>query len=456
MREGRLRCSWTKRLRTAVAALVLLTVPWGCGESGAGADGSGGSAGAGGGGGSAPVEGCVDIHADVRLLGDKEAWGATAELVRQPFWVDERGVHLVWTVEEKATGRALLVVSSFDRETGALLDNQLFEAFPTEVSAAMTGIYDAAGTPDGAFAAIVDYQDLSSPDGVEMKVVLGQLDQASLVGEWVSPWSVFEAIPIDVGWDGEAFAVHAKRNGETTVLLVRLAPDGTVLTPEMVAGAITSFESDRSVFVTDAESGKSWMANHRSAGTWLSGHERDGTPFAGTEQDGGVMLAFYEGGLLGLASAGERALLAGSAPSDTRMQPLVGTALAGELVVLPHDESFYGTRKALATDGTGWWMGLLEVDTGIHSYRLGANGQVVSKGPLVTYTTCSESCVGPEHNLLNVYLFATARYQDELWFGFEDDTDDYTSSERRSPYRIVKVKEGCRYPTVYELNNPPP
>ena len=157
----------------------------------------------------------------------------------------------------------------------------------------MTGIYDAAGTPDGAFAAIVDYQDLSSPDGVRMKVMLGRLDEANLVAEWVSPWSVLEAVLFHVGWDGEAFAVHAKRNGEAAVVLVRLGPDGSVLTPATAVGAISNFYLGDSAFLTDGESGKSWMVNILSSTTWLSGHERGGTPLAGTEADGGVVLDFY-------------------------------------------------------------------------------------------------------------------------------------------------------------------
>ena len=59
--------------------------------------------------------------------------------------------------------------------------------------------------------------------------------------------------------------------------------------------------------------------------------------------------------------------------------------------------------------------------------------------------------------MLNIEHLVAVPWRDQLWFGFWDETDCWGDPqdhpEMVCPYRIVLAKEGCSYPTMYEVNS---
>ena len=457
---------------TALAALTTLAAAMaqlGCGESPpshVGAD-----AGVDADVDAGPPEGCVDIIVDATALDDPSRWYRDPrEMPRHPFWVDERGVHVAWlaSIDDGPVidGPYFLVVSSFDRATGETVKSRVYDVYPADLPWA--GIWDAAGSPDGSFAVVIGHADDSVVDGYVQLVVLGDLDHDEPRAVPLSPWNILDAEIFHVGFDGEAFAVHAVRG--SSVWLVRLGADGTEVTPPTEVGSIASIWEDSAAFHTDAETGRTWMATGLSGGLWLSGHERDGTLLEGTEANGGVLITAQgqpptgeAGGVPGLATKGTEAVLAWQSffnpGGDTRVQRAHGSTPIGDALLMVDPPT--ATDKVMTWWQDAWWMGTLRPSTGIDQYRIdtASDGTLTSfaRSPLVTFSECSPTCTGTQHDLLFVSTFAAVRFEDELWFGFRDSTAAFTRDEHpvsRDPYRIVRVADRCTYHTMHELDEP--
>lgn len=410
-------------------------------------------------------DGCVDIAVDGRVLDQPEAWAQVPiYMARQPFWVDERGVHMAW-VNETVAGGFKLIVSSFDRDTGEVWSNRVYDVYPAELGT--VSLYDAAGSADGSFAVLIGYGDDTAAEGFRDRVVLGNLDEQAVSAFWDPPWSVIEAAMFHVGFDGEAFAVHATDGPQ--VRLVRLAPDGTVVTPETGVGLITSLLS--SAFHTDGETGTTWLATPGEGGLWLSGHYRNGTPLAGTEADGGVVVS-AQGPLTsfgetcpGIGWHGAELLLGWRTQAyprgDTRLQRVTNTTPVGDALVIVDEPT--GFDKVITWWQDAWWMAMVRPEIGIEAFRMSsADGspegplEITKASPLVVANRCPPTC---HHDRIPVPSLSVRQWQGELWFGFWDYTDCFSESgppekPASCPYRIVRVKDGCCYLTEFERNNP--
>lgn len=479
----------TRTIVAWVAVLALSTAPWlllgscdgssespvgGASPGGGGTGGSGGVAGSGGhaaaggeggasgGGGGGLPEWCVDIHADHRVLPDVANWWPYAsELPRHPFWRSDLGLHASWVQNPADQSRAYLVVATFEPEAGVPLHSRLYQPYPASVSYGSALMEDVAGAQDGSFAALIGYPDSNDPYGYVERVVLGNVAEQAPLTVWIPPWPASEAALIHVGWDGEAFAVHALSQSSSWMRLVRLAPDGTVVTPAVEFGTVTSVWEGYFAAETDPQSGTSWLVSSASGGLWLSGHLRDGQPLPGTEAQGGALVAgqgLEPGGsghypAIGLDS--EEALLAwrDHGSSTTRLQGIDGASAVGDgLAIADEYATWPSADGAVLRSGDQWWMGLLTKAVGIESLYV-EGSELVDRTDLVPHQMCGSSCLPGQDDFMDARSLSAKRHGDELWFGFWDLTDFATDEhpDRIWPYRVVRVAEGCVYPTVADL-----
>jgi hypothetical protein len=398
----------------------------------------------------APVEGCIDIQVDGRLLEAEGGWGRDqAYVARRPFWRDDQGLHIVWLLREE-NGLRRLLVSSFDPKNGKALEHRAFRDLEEDLL-----IFDAAGAPDGTFAAIVGY---ANDTGYYERILFGTTRGEPRFEIVDPPWPAEEGDLVDVGWDGEAFALHGFWAAEPGYLLTRMRLDEsgpvTVLAPKRV-GTIGSIYEEFFHVVTDADSGITRAVNSRDDGVWLTGHHRDGTALAGTEADGGVPITTSgiesrgQSYWLGIGQRGDDAMLAWLATRDyeASFQHVQHATAKGSGFALEDRAA----AKTLAWWRDAWWMAADE-NHRIAAYRLG-NTHVLGRAALVTYSPCNGGCdfdVG-----LHVSRLMNVVWDDELWFGYWDFSNDFNVSdshpERSNPYRIVLVKDGCVYPSVYDV-----
>jgi hypothetical protein len=91
---------------------------------------------------------------------------------------------------------------------------------------------------------------------------------------------------------------------------------------------------------------------------------------------------------------------------------------------------------------------------GAKLYQLGDDGTWTSPEPFVEHppALCARdnSCttrVFPSLNAHHVHAFV---YEDELWFGFEDNSENVEGlPDKRFPYRVVRVLPECEYLSVH-------
>ncbi len=400
-------------------------------------------------------EGCIDIVTGGDGL--PEGWDRyPGRMARRPFWRDERGIHHAWISAEAGGSPVHVVVSTYDPETAELVTHAVYDGYPPDYTSFYANIYDAAGAPDGSFAVLVSHPGDWEVEPL-MRVVLGHVEVPGELTEWVPPWPEIEVFPIDLGWDGEAFAVHAVMQGEPKLRLIRLAPDGSVVTPDTEVGTFTSTGEIRSAFHTDPETGTSWVLSSYKPGVLLTGHLRDGSPIPGIGPTGsevitanGLPLDSVASGWPAIASDGTRALAAWQwygTIYKTYLQLVDSGSETGDGLAI-HDDPCCSSRKALARSEDGWWLAVMRPD-GVTEYRL-SDTEVVATSPLVTWPGCEPGC-GTEFDLRT---FSTVRWQDELWFGFWDFTAKGFGYLIR-PYRIVRIQEGCSYRTMHEIKHAP-
>lgn len=467
--RGRLACA------VALALVTLLAASPGCSSEGSNGTGTGTSSGGGAGGAGGTQAGvggpeapCLDIWVHSGILDEPLKSGAAAVAwPRQPFWRDERGLHVAWPHSEITDGAARpvhLVVSTFDPVSGDVLVHRLYDPWPPEVKMGGMSVFGFAASLDGSFAATIGYGDDGAPDGYAVKLVLGHLDQEGSLHEWLPPWSILDWHPFHVGWDGEAFVFDFVTNSVSDVLMLRLAPNGSEVLPPTEVGSITSIEDYASSFHTDPDTGTTWLATSHADGVWLSGHQRDGSPLPGTEPDGAVVIAAQGGPTMGTpsrhlaaASDGQSVLLSWSsnARATAYLQRAEGGNAVGDAVVLLDSSETIGPwlgPKQLRRLDDGWWMsGAVAssdpAELGTQSFWFpGTSGQdVVSRTMLLGGPPCWPGC---DNFSFDIRYFASLRYQDEIWFGFKDLT---SFSGPIEPYRIVRVGRSCRYQTHYEI-----
>ena len=106
---------------------------------------------------------CLDIWVHSGILDEPLASGSGPfDWPRQPFWRDERGLHVAWAHSETTSGIARpvhLVISSFDPATAEPVRHRVYDPWPPEVVMGGMSVFAVAGAPDGSFAAAIGYGD---------------------------------------------------------------------------------------------------------------------------------------------------------------------------------------------------------------------------------------------------------------------------------------------------------
>jgi hypothetical protein len=411
-----------------------------------------------------PVEGCIDIIADGRLLPDAGEWEPNPwSMAEQPFFRSEHGLHLAWYQEDPWTNAVRLVVSSFDATTGEHAESRTYVPVPPEVTWGATALWRVAGAPDGSFAVLISHGDSSVPAGNVNKVLFGHVNEPELRAVVVAPWSVAVARAFHLGWDGEAFALHAASQTTLDVSFVRYDRYGVPLGPPIDVGRVGSIYPGDSYFWTDPESGTTWLASPGNDGVLLSGHLRDGTALPGTEATGSVLIQ-AQGGVTAageqpaIGTDGERALLGWfdtmGPEGQTDLQPLQHTTRIGDALRLPNTSWLTWPAARVITRWQGnWWTGEVVAADGVRQ-SLVSDSALLSQALLVINERCTDCLPGQGENL-DARALGFATWEDELWFGFWDLSDSFIPSELHPvatmPYRIVRVKPGCSYITSFAI-----
>ena len=401
-------------------------------------------------------EGCVDIQINGTMLDGPITWYHRPYVAQESFWRDERGLHAAWFVEEEHGSPVHLIVSSFDAETGKALQHRSYEPFPSHLTFVDIGIQWAAAASDGTFAVLVGYHDYLDPEMYLAKIVFGSLDDPTVFSIVPSPWSADEGGTFHLGWDGQAFAVHASSSSGPEMLLARLSWNGKDVTtefPSTPAGQMGVIFEDDSAFRTDAASGTTWSVFAGGKGTWVNAHRRDGEPLPGAPQGQPVLVEpksptaskwGFGGDYVSVGPANEQAMLAWSNDNgEVTYLQRVGEDFAplGDVIEAP-----YLRRKIVARRGDGWWLAGIRNRRVIDAFELD-DSSVRSSITLVSNTN--------DQMAFDARRFATAAWGDEFWFAFRDGSDCFTDEEHPEDdcsYRIVRVKEGCSYKSMFDLH----
>jgi hypothetical protein len=99
-----------------------------------------------------------------------------------------------------------------------------------------------------------------------------------------------------------------------------------------------------------------------------------------------------------------------------------------------HDWLEWPTLQPVAA---GWWIGGTNT-LSMSEYQV-INGALAGRRELVTYSKFGTK--------FDVRHLESANWNDELWLGFQDNTD---TSGKEHPYRVILAKPGCTYRSMYE------
>ena len=75
-----------------------------------------------------------------------------------------------------------------------------------------------------------------------------------------------------------------------------------------------------------------------------------------------------------------------------------------------------------------------------------------SRRRLVTYAE-DEDCAKTKCSGVDLRVFSSVAYGDELWFGFWDQSDGILTGHARNSYRIIRVKDGCAYKSMFDIQS---
>jgi hypothetical protein len=140
---------------------------------------------------------------------------------------------------------------------------------------------------------------------------------------------------------------------------------------------------------------------------------------------------------------------------ESRFQVLDGVVPVGDAARI-FSTPAWGTRgpRALAPTETGWWAGVA-TSCGIESMTVAADGHV-DRRILVPNVPpeCHPFCDGAPPFYPSFTDLTAVSWGDELWLGFWDWSNAASGAGATQPYRVVRVKEGCRYRTAYDAEGP--
>lgn len=396
--------------------------------------------------GAPEPEGCVDIVVSPALLPNPGTWGPSRVPIRGGLWRSDAGLHVAWLADkgsdfEKGLVRRWLVVSTFDPRTGDLLQHQLTDLYPGPGSEDQY-VTALRGRADGTFAYDYSYwgATVESISGSFLRIA--DLDAPDDFTETVlfPGGQLLERIPSDVGWDGEAFAVHAWGGGELHV--ARVAEDGTLVLPYEAFGVTGSpgYGEFGYKATTDVTSGRSFVFEANSSRR-LNGHERDGTQLSWTAGSGYPVpvdgRSDSTSGRLAVAADSDGGAWVAWKDLDA-IEGVAGHVGAGGLVdadgVLeqaPEDHGTFFNFGVEATD-TGSWVAAV-FGSGIYGFDIAPDGSTRSRNLVVDRH--------PDAKNFDIRSIQVVDSHGERWLHYIE----YPSGAP-AIIRVLRVDTGCTYP----------
>jgi len=173
--------------------------------------------------------------------------------------------------------RPWLFVATFEPTTGDLQKLRRYDPLPAGVVDDNGNIKAFAVSNGEVFATnLISWDEDDVPRN--QTLFIGHLDDDTVQWEVDLGWSSAQYEVTDIGWDGEAFAVHSCLNSTGDVFVARVSPEGEVLLPLTKYGDAYSGGGRPLGYrmSTNAESGMSYVFDTPGFGRGLGGHDRSG------------------------------------------------------------------------------------------------------------------------------------------------------------------------------------
>lgn len=376
---------------------------------------------------SAAVGTCVDIQIGSKLL-PGDGWLDASQVVRGGLWRTDAGLHVAWMAyrpdDDGNKSDAVLVVSTFDPETGAPTDQRIFD---WGESVGIIGSADLA--PNGTFAASYWVQP-SGPYGLLV---------ATLAGEEIARLELGDhRLAYHIGWDGEAFAVHFDLGQE----MARISTTGELLlAPTLYGGLHVDWHAWTDETASDRETGDTFSMVY----SLLSGHRRDGALPAWAPQ--GYVEYEHDTG------SGTRASVAMRGQSAYVVYETLGTSYAMYIAELDQDRKVVGAplelqpnadekgglsgRTAVVATGHRRARAFVPAYERIYAFEYDA-GKL--SDPHVLLQRAKPTPEDGWH--LDFRRLHAATWNDEVWLELQD----YTPPQQS--VRVLRADPGCQYSWV--------
>jgi hypothetical protein len=175
-----------------------------------------------------------------------------------------------------------IFVSSFDPATGIRRELRRYDEFPQGAMLDTGDVQGFAGTEMGLFATSLQSWDASHQPRNQV-LLIGHVGNATSVKVDLG-WPSGMYYVTDIGWDGEAFAVHARRNATGELFLTRVDPQGRLILSLVRYGSTPSPGGTPlgHRLATGRVSGMTYLLDTPALGVYVSGHDRAGQPFPWT------------------------------------------------------------------------------------------------------------------------------------------------------------------------------
>ncbi len=415
-------------------------------DGGAGGSDGGGSGGLGGAGGR--PEGCVDIVVSPGLMEDPR-WSINP--LSGGVWRTSSGLHVAWKAYVATPGdggmlvsRPWLFVSTFDAVSGGLRRLRRYDLFPFDVTSDSGDVHSVGGADSEIFAASMRSWDTNMQPR-NQTLFLGRLDDDASRSEVDLGWSAGANTVRHIGWDGEAFAVHASGTSTPAEIVARVSPAGQLILPSARYG---SAGLDYRIS-TNAQSGMTYLLN-LSLDSLLSGHDRSGQPlpWAATSAFKVIIPGINEGG----GSAFNPGLAADSSGGAWLMWSQdYNTGMIGVAAHVTQDSQ---VDRWFRTNSPDMSTGVNRTPAPAVIARGPSRALIAEKiGQRVYIHEYDDPVVSPPRLILdNHYFDNTAAttlaigfmnafdWQDETWLSFSEQRTNVATV-----LHVVKVHGGCKY-----------
>jgi hypothetical protein len=338
-----------------------------------------------------------------------------------------------------------LIVSTFQPESGSLIQNDMYRVMPNGLTADFTGMESFAGRDDGTFVVGYEYAENKK---LPPRVSLGRLGEGEVYKTIVVPANpdpTLIAFNTAAGWDGEAFAVHAYgAPPQFTLHVARLDEQGSVLLPFTQFGQTAEAAQPGYLLghrtSTNATSGRTFVFDGDVV--QVSAHDRAGAalPFSPTvlAPPGAPEGSVNTGGVSVDDSGGAWFVYSRIAQIDRALE-IVHVDTKGaidryfEARPPKSDLGYFGVQAVAARESSS----VIVSATYYGVYSLSADAAGASKPTLLV------DGLNTEHDLRDMELIDS---DGETWLS-------YSENGAKSYLRILKVAPGCVYPP-YAPNAP--